>query len=178
MPKTFPFPDAALLSERADAAAARLCRRLSLPSSDKDDLRQELLADLIRRHERFDPARGCRGAFATVVLRHHSSRISARIVADRVRSSGPLLSLDIPADTGSLVETLPDEIDAQIAAERRVDLGRVMSRLPRRDRALCLAVARWPVGHLVERGFGSRAGLYRRLRELRCVFAAHGLRAA
>lgn len=177
-PSPSSLPDAALLAARADATAARLCWRLSLPPSDKDDLRQELLADLIRRCERFDPARGGLGAFATVVLRHHSARISARIIAERSRTNGPLLSLDIPADTGSLVETLPDEIDAQVAAERRIDLGRVVARLPRRDQALCLAISHWPVDRLVERGFGSRAGLYRRLRELRCVFAAQGLRAA
>jgi DNA-directed RNA polymerase specialized sigma24 family protein len=176
--KTFSLPDAAPLAARADATAARLCRRLSLPPSDKDDLRQELLADLIRRFERFDPARGCLGAFATVVLRHQSTKISARILAARSRSGGPLLSLDLPAGPEPLVETLLDEVDAQAACERRIDLGRVVARLPRRDRALCLAVARWPVDRLVHNGFGSRAGLYRRLHELRHVFAAQGLRAA
>ena len=47
-----------------------------------------------------------------------------------------------------------------------------------RDRSLCAAATLCPVGRLAERGLGSRATLYRRLRELRCALAAHGARAA
>lgn len=73
---------------------------------------------------------------------------------------------------------MPDQDDATADAECRIDVVRVLDRLPRRDRALCVAVSRWPVDRLVERGFGSRATLYRRLREPRFVLAANGLVAA
>lgn len=171
------FHDTGRLAAQANAFAARLCWRLSLPSSDMDDLRQELLADLLRRLDRFDPSRGCLGAFATVVLRNRSARIAERIVAERNKSGGPLLSLDVMVGPEALVETLPEEGDARDGIERRVDAGRVISRLPHRDRALCVAVTRWPVDRLAGAGFGSRATLYRRLRELRFVLAAHGLAA-
>lgn len=178
MTKTLSLRNTDPIAARADASAARLCQRLSLPPSEKDDLRQELLADLIRRLERFDATRGSLGAFATVVLRHQSARIAERIVTDHGRFGGPLLSLDMPVGPEPLVETLPEEGDTQAVSERRIDVVRVVSRLPRRDRAFCCAISRWPVDHLAAQGFCSRAGLYRRLRELRCVFAAHGLRAA
>ncbi len=177
MTRTNPLHDPAPLAARAEAYATRLCRRLSLPASDKDDLRQELLADLIRRLDRYDPARGCPGAFATVVLRNQSARIADRVVAERRKSGGPVFSLDMMVGPDPLVETLPEDDDPHEASERRIDVGRVVSLLPRRDQAFCVAVARWPVDRLVGHGFGSRAGLYRRLHDLRHVLAAHGLAA-
>ena len=43
---------------------------------------------------------------------------------------------------------------------------------------LCAAATHSPVRVLAERGLGSRAGLYRRITDLRCALAAHGLRVA
>ena len=55
---------------------------------------------------------------------------------------------------------------------------RLLGALEARDLTLCAAMARCPICGLVGRGFGSRATLYRRLRNLRCVLTAHGARAA
>lgn len=70
-----PSPDHHLppLVGYADAAAARLCRRLGLSPADHDDLRQELLVDLTRRLDRFDPSRGSLGGFAWTVMRNWSA---------------------------------------------------------------------------------------------------------
>jgi RNA polymerase sigma-70 factor (ECF subfamily) len=161
----------------SESAAARLRWRLGLSPSDEADLRQELLADLTRRLRRFDPARGSLGAFARVVLRNHAARIADRVSRERRRSGGPILSLDAPVGSEPLVETLPGEVTAA-ATEVRIDVSRALARLQPRDQALCAAVVRWPVDHLAANGFGSRAGLYRRLRELRFLLAANGLEAA
>lgn len=67
------------LAVQADAFAARLAWRLRLPAADLDDLRQELLADLIRRLPLFNPERGSMAAFATVILRNQSSLMAARM---------------------------------------------------------------------------------------------------
>ncbi len=166
----------------ARRACGRNCRALvqaAVPAAVRQRrLRQELLADLFRRLDHFEPARGSLGAFATVVLRNQSARIASRFVADRSKSGGPLLSLDMRVGPETLVGTLPDEGDTQDASERRIDVDRIVSRLPLRDRAFCVAIARWPVDRLVAQGFGSRAGLYRRLHELRHVLAANGLQVA
>ena len=166
-----------LLFAAADAAAARLRWRLRLPPAEHDDLRQELLLDLIRRLPGFDPDRGGLGAFASVVLRNRSSLICARLTRGWSDHGGGLVSLDAPARSDPLVETLPYPDGEMGDAERRIDVARVLARLQRRDRALCAAVVRWPVDHLVEQGFGSRATLYRRIHEFRHVLAAHGLAA-
>ena len=61
----------------ADVAARRLLRQLRLPCHDLDDLRQDLLADLIARLRGFDPERGSLGAFSGIVLANRSTRIAS-----------------------------------------------------------------------------------------------------
>jgi RNA polymerase sigma-70 factor (ECF subfamily) len=67
-PPIFPSDLVAILDE-TDAAAARLRRRLGLPRVDLDDLRQDLLLDLIRRLPAFYARRGSIGAFAGIKTR-------------------------------------------------------------------------------------------------------------
>ncbi len=180
-------PDLVTLLDEADAAAARLWRRLRLPRADLDDLRQDLLLDLIRRLPAFDARRGSIGAFAGIVLRNQASRIAARIARERRATRGGLLSLDEPADDGS---TLGDRLGgadslvawlghcgaADVTIAAGIDLARALGALPVRDLRFCAAIADCPIRGLVDRGLGSRATLYRRLRDLRCVLAAHGAR--
>lgn len=181
--------DLVTMLDEADAAAARLRRRLRLPRADLDDLRQDLLLDLIRRVPAFDANRGSIGAFAGIVLRNQASRIAARVARERRATGGPLLSLDEPAGDGTTLGDRLGEADGlsawhghcaalEAAIDARLDLARALGALHARDLWLCAAVTQCPVQVLAERGLGSRATLYRRLRELRCALAAHGARAA
>ena len=102
-------PDLVTLLEEADAAASRLWRRVRLPRADLDDLRQDLLLDLIRRLPAFDVRRGTMGAFAGIVLRNQASRIATRIRGERKASGGQPLSLDAPGGDGT---TLADRLAA------------------------------------------------------------------
>lgn len=70
--------DLATLIDEAALAARRLHRKLVLPAADLDDLRQDLLVDVICRLPGFDARRGSIGAFANIVLRNQSSRIAMR----------------------------------------------------------------------------------------------------
>ena len=181
--------DLVTILDEADAAAARLWRRLRLPRTDLDDLRQDLLLDLIRRLPAFDARRGSIGAFAGIVLRNQASRIAARVARERRATGGRLLSLDEPAGDGTTLGDRLGEADGlsawhghcvalEAAIDARIDLARALGALHARDRSLCAAATQCPVRVLAERGLGSRATLYRRLRELRCALAAHGARAA
>jgi DNA-directed RNA polymerase specialized sigma24 family protein len=179
--------DLSLLLTEAEAAAARLRPRLPLPV-DHDDLRQDLLVDLLRRLPAFDPARGGLGAVAGRLLRNRAMDIAALVARERRAAGGTMLSLDATNGDGtSLSDRLSDEDGlaawfgsqaAAATAERRIDLGTAVERLEHRDRALCLALVHNSVDQLVDRGFGSRAGLYRRLHDLRLTLIAYGLRAA
>ena len=159
-----------------------------LPACDQDDLRQELLVDLIRRLPAYDPDRGSLGAFANVVLRNQATRIAARVMRERRATGGALLSLDAARPDGTTLADTLSEADGLATwqsgpqaiprAERRIDVDRALGELDDPDQALCAALAHWSVDELVARGFGSRASLYRRLAALRPVLAAYGLQAA
>ena len=181
--------DLVTLLDEADAAASRLRRRVRLPRADLDDLRQDLLVDLIRRLPAFDARRGSIGAFAGIVLRNQASRIATRVARERRATGGRMLSLDEPAGDGTTLADRLGEADSlsawhghcvalEAAIDARIDLARALGALHARDRSLCAAATQCPVRVLVERGLGSRATLYRRLRDLRCALAAHGARAA
>ena len=85
-----------ILLEEADAAARRLLRKLRLPRADLEDLRQELLVDLIARLPAYEPDRGTLGAFAGIVLRNQATRIAGKVARQRRLAGGAPLSLEAP----------------------------------------------------------------------------------
>lgn len=191
MPCDISPDDLHILLEEADAAARRLLRRLRLPANDLDDLRQDLLADLIARLHAYDPARGPLGAFAGVVLRHRAARLAERIMGERRRMGGVPLSLDAPLGDGSdatLADVIPEDaglaawcgqpVDGHALSERRMAVERALGALDRRDGALCAALSVLSPSELAAAGKGSRATLYRRIAGLRHALLAHGVAAA
>jgi RNA polymerase sigma-70 factor (ECF subfamily) len=175
------------LIDEADAAARRLHRKLALPVADLDDLRQDLLVDLICRLPAYDPSRGSVGAFANIVLRNQCSRIAIRHHRQRRAQGGSLLSLDVPlagsrepigatlSEDDGLAAWHGQDRDARADSMTRESLRSVLARLPEADRRFCRALAHRSVTALAADGFGSRSTLYRRLADLRLVFTAHGL---
>ena len=179
--------DLSTLIAEADTAARRLRRKLVLHAADHDDLRQDLLVDLICRLPGFDARRGSIGAFANIVLRNQSSRIAMRHPRQRRAQGGSLLSLEVPlAGTREPVGDTLTEDDglaawhgqtccAAAVTELHHALQAALARLPAEDRRFCAAVAHRPVTALAAEGFGSRSALYRRLADLRHVLTVHGL---
>lgn len=168
MPPPIPDTDLLTILREADAAAGRLRRRLGLPRADLDDLRQELLLDLIRRLPAYDSRRGSVGAFAGIILRNQSSRIAMRLRRERLATGGELLSLDaMDVDGRRLIDRLAE--DDGLAAwfgrracpfetiDRRLGLARVLGALDVRDLMLCAAIARCPIRGLAGRALGARA---------------------
>jgi RNA polymerase sigma-70 factor (ECF subfamily) len=179
--------DLAHLIDEADAGARRLHRRLALPAADLDDLRQDLLLDLICRLPGFDARRGSIGAFANIVLRNQCSRIAMRIHRQRRAQGGTVLSLDAPVVGGTEpLGCLLAEADGLAAwhgqhrcaaedAELRHDLARALGVLPEEARTLCAALGTRAVADLIGRDGLSRSALYRRLARLRLELAMRGL---
>ena len=179
--------DLSTLIAEADAAACRLRRKLVLPAADHDDLRQDLLVDLICRLPGFDARRGSIGAFANIVLRNQSSRIAMRHHRQRRAQGGSLLSLEVPLAGARepVGDTLTEDDGlaawhgqtccAAAVTEFHHALQAALARLPAEDRRFCAALAHRPVTALAAEGFGSRSALYRRLADLRHVLTAHGL---
>ena len=179
--------DLSTLIAEADAAARRLRRKLVLPATDHDDLRQDLLVDLICRLPGFDARRGSIGAFANIVLRNQSARIAMRHHRQRRAQGGSLLSLELPltGDREPVGDTLTEDDGlaawhgqiccAAAVTELHHALQAALARLPAEDRRFCAALAHRPVTALAAEGFGRRSALYRRLADLRHVLTVHGL---
>ena len=178
----------ACILDEADVAARRLHRRLCLPAADLDDLRQDLLIDLICRLPAFDASRGSIGAFAGIVLRNQASRIALKHHRDLRFRGGAVVSLDAPRGPGvtdTLGETLSQsdglatwhgqDGDELARTDLRHDVARVVGQLVPAARLFCAALGQCALRDLVARGVGSRSALYRRTSELRLDLTARGL---
>lgn len=187
MPAPISPADLAALIDEADAAARRLHRKLALPAADLDDLRQDLLIDLICRLPGFDERRGSIGAFANIILRNQCARIAMRHHRQRRAQGGTVLSLDAPvagsseplgclfAEADGLAASHGQDRDVEAEIQVRATVHSVLARLPEADRRFCCALAHRSVTALAAEGFGSRSALYRRLAELRPILTAYGL---
>ena len=179
--------DLATLIDEADLAARRLHRKLALPAADLDDLRHDLLIDLICRLPRFDARRGTIGAFAGIVLRNQCSRMAIRHHRQRRAQGGTMLSLDAPAaasveplgcllaEADGLATWHGQDRDSQTDIQTREAVQSALARLPAADCQFCCALAHRSVTALAAEGFSSRSELYRRLADLRYVLTAYGL---
>jgi DNA-directed RNA polymerase specialized sigma24 family protein len=174
-----------LLREATVAARGLVCR-LRLPSHEQEDLRQELLVDLIARLKWFDPARGTLNAFAKVIVRHRAGRLAKRISVERAIFASTSLKDSLPCDHDvvlafdSMVEAdggtsgLAHPHDRFGTIDRRLDLGRALGKLRPRDLSLCVKLAEQTPAELSRSGQLSRATLYRRLRNIRLRLLAEG----
>lgn len=179
--------DLATLIDEAAIAARRLHHKLMLPSADLDDLRQDLLVDLICRLPGFDARRGSIGAFANIVLRNQSSRIAIRHHRQRRMLGGTVLSLDAPvsgateplggllSEADGLAAWHGQDRSATDDADTLYDLARVLGGLPGEARGLCAALGTCAVAEIVARTGTSRSALYRHIARLRLDLAMRGI---
>ena len=140
----------------AQREARRVCRIARLPAHAADDIRQDMLLDLLGRIGAFDPQRGSLEAFATVCFRHRGSRVPRRQVFGGIGE-----------------QTVSPDLIAQL--ERRLDLMRACANLDRADAALCAALSNATAHALARRTGASRAGLYRRRHEIQMRLRAAGI---
>lgn len=180
--------DLQVLQREADVAARRLRRQLRLPHDDLDDLRQDLLLDVIARLGSFDPTRGSLGAFVGTVMAHRATRIAAKAKRERllygISLDEPMAGMDgasrgdLIAEDEGLAAVLGQPTDAFTAVERRLDIERGLGCLAPGDDALCVALSHTTVDQLAAAGQGARSSLYRRVKEIRFCLMATGLQAA
>src|SRR5207245_540942 len=98
-----------VLLREATTAARGLVRKLGLPNHEHEDLRQELLADLIVRFKRFDPARGTLSVFAGVIVRHRAKRLTNRVNRERTIFAPISLEDASPDPDGAVSRDTVDE---------------------------------------------------------------------
>ena len=182
--------DLRTLLHEADVAARRLARKLGLPRADLDDIRQDLLTDLLARFHAFDAERGSLGAFAGLVMANRVTRITQRVINHRRMYGVEPVSLDAPVVNASGVkfgDQIPEEqslaaiqghwVNPIAQVERRLDLERGLGTLDEKGRRLVADLLRGSAHWLARAGLGSRSTLYRQTRELRLALMAVGVSA-
>lgn len=160
-----PALDIEVLYRDADRMARRTLRRGHLPAMEREDLRQELMLDLLRRLRHFDPARGSIGAFAQVCFRHRVQRavwVQRREARDRHLFScmGEHAATGFHDPAGSLM--------------LRLDLSRALSCLNPAQRALVTNLLQ-PAG---TGAAAPRTTRHRHLQAVRAQLTAAGLKEA
>ena len=181
--------DSALLAV-VRVTAAGLAGEYGFNGIDFEDIRQELLLDCLFRLRKFDPARSSRRSFLHRVVGH---RVATLVSAQRAACRDYRLcrdSLDAPIpvsadDSIKLGETVSgDAYDAGMGrsvrsscerSELRIDVDNVISRLPAELAAVAVLLKSESVVEVARRLGVSRATTYRRLAQIRDVFAAAGL---
>ena len=167
--------------------ARQLARTGLFPSQDAEDIEQDLMLDLLRRLDDFDPGRASRNTFIARVVENAAATLVEAARAEKRGSQFQHDSLDAPLgddDQGSysLSDITPDDAGLwsayglrwNDAADLRRDLSRVLDRLPHRLSSLC---ARLSVGTVTEvsRDTGMpRPTIYDSLAEVRRELLAAG----
>jgi DNA-directed RNA polymerase specialized sigma24 family protein len=176
--------DLSVLLREATTAARGLLRKLGLPNCEHEDLRQDLLVDLIARFKWFDPGRGTLGGFAGTITRHRARRLVNRICRERAIFV-PISRDDSPsnrnearshdtAKADGYVGVPRQSYDACAVIERRLDLSRALRALGPSDLNLCAKLIERTPTEISRSGELSRASLYRRLRNIRRRLLAEG----
>jgi RNA polymerase sigma-70 factor (ECF subfamily) len=166
-----------LLHKDADRVARRVTTTSRLPYQDREDIRQELLLDLLVRLPCYRSERSQLRSFANLCFRHRAVRLSSRSCRD-LRARHPIsLETPLPGENRrALVDTLAESdgyaawmgqpTDRFAALELRLDLQRVLARLPAASRSHYFALQRQGEQgkHAV---VGARTTVFRRTLDLR-----------
>jgi DNA-directed RNA polymerase specialized sigma24 family protein len=168
MPGNLSCSEIEILHREAAIAARRVVRTLALPAHEFEDLRQDLLVDLVGRLKYFDPTKGTLGAFANVVIRHRTACLISRISRSRENRIGIDRQSDCESAEGSVVQAPFGwaDVDAR-TIERRLDLIRALHVLRPEDLALCSQLIDRTPTEISETAKRSRASVYRQIRHIR-----------
>lgn len=170
--------------------ARELVQTAALPVSDRDDIAQDLLLDVLRRLPRFDPGRSSRNTFIRRVV---GNRIASLLAARRAQRRDPArcrdsLNDEIRDADGTAVERSA-EMAADCCARRdgaglgggerardlRVDLAASVAALPPHLRDLCARLERSTVAEIAAELGLPRGTVRGRIQTIRRHFRAAGL---
>ena len=140
-------------------------------TADREDIEQELVLDLVRRLPRFDATRASERTFMARVVDHGAATLAAAQAAgvrDYRRRAG---SIEDPA---FFCEEPSSDDEEQLG--RRLDIARVLRRLPEEDRRLCEQLAVYSENEIASATGSTRYRLAEARARLRRRFERAGLR--
>ena len=161
---------------QASLCASHLVRRGRFTVDDWGDLRQEIFLDLLQRLPRFRPDRGDWEGFVRGIMRHRSAALASE------QQKHSLLFNDDGSDGArgddenglDPLTEVPGE-DSSAERELRLDVHRVLLRLPEHLRAVGLLLRDMSVAEICEHTGKSRSGINHFIRQIRAAFEEAGL---
>jgi len=170
--------------------AKRLVGRFGFTESDREDLEQELILDLLRRLPKYNPARAQRSTFIDCLVNHAiATLIEARMAAMRdYRLCSCSLNDPLEDEDGhsiERIETIDQDDDflrtgklSRPTAELqdlRIDLSKAMEKLPPELRELCQRLMNYTVTRISSDTGIPRGTIYDMIKKIRAVFKEAGL---
>lgn len=165
----------------ASSKAGRLCCRAGFNKSDAEDIRQELLLDLLKNLPNFDPSKGSEEVFVCRAMRSKAIKLLRdRMASNRTpsRTSGSMNEMIYDKEERRLVElgqTIGEDDPSFEQVDLRLDVESVMAKLPSDLRELCELLKTKSITEAAKAlglGLGS---VYWRLDKLRAIFREAGL---
>lgn len=179
-----------VILREVDQHAKRLARRHGLPRHDLDDVRQDLITDVIARAQAYDDTRASPSTFVALVAANRAALLGRRYYRQQGLFGRSPVSLDEPigdddgapltrgervAEADGYAAWMGQPSDPFLEAERRLDLRAAVQLLPDRLRGLCDALATDTAKATYRSRKRSRADHYRCRREIGLRFRAAGL---
>ena len=155
--------------------ARQLIGKYGFTTSDRDDIEQELVLDLLLRLDRFDPGKGRPATYIKMVVhRRVVGLIRERVAAarDYRRTSQ---SLDGAAGEAGEAMHMEPAVDRDPVEDLRIDLQAAVDTLPNSLRSLSEQLSEDTVAGVARRNGRSREATRQAVRALRRHFQAHGI---
>lgn len=166
--------------QQASCRASLLVASAGFRPDDWEDLKQEMVLDVVRRAPKFDPARGDWQGFVRGVVRHHA----AVLVVREHRRAPEILSEDLmnregasDVDSLDILHERPAS-GAVDALHLSIDVRRVVASLPAHLQALAVLLVRMPVQDVCRHTGKSRSRVYQMTRQIREAFLRAGFSSA
>ena len=161
---------------RIDYRVRRLVKSFHLDEHTAEDLRQNMIVELLEASARYDPARSSRNTFITRVLDRfylHLARGFANRQKHKVLSPTPISVLEYANPT--ITDIRRGEHSTYERSDLTMDLAALIERLPTHLRRICEELRVFTPAEVAKRLRLHRSTIYRAINDIRQHFVAAGL---
>jgi hypothetical protein len=102
----------------AKVRVAQVATRYGLSAAEREDMEQELLLELVKRRNRFDPSKGAAGTFTGMVTKNRVGELVHDLITDRMLFGGaPLAEAANDPQALDCIEDLVDQATCEGAQD-------------------------------------------------------------
>jgi len=161
---------------RIDYRVGRLVEAFRLNEDDAADVRQDMIAELLKAAARHDPERSQRNTFINRTLDRYYLHV-ARALSNRQKheSTHPTPIAALPDFSSTVNDLRQGERSEAERVDLAIDLAEVVSKLPPQLKQICEALRLYKPSEAARRLGVHRSTIYRAIREIRKHFVAAGL---